>query len=357
MSDKASKTEDPTPKRLSDAKKKGQVAKSPDFNSAISLFAFVMLIDLLGQYLLVNGTNHMKKSFIFDISNKELTVDNLGPFLMDHVLQFALMVLPFLAIALLLGVIVNIVQTGFLSSTEPLKPDFNRINPIQGFKNIFSGKALFNLVKNLLKLILVFYMTYSKLVESAVQILNTGNLGTEKLFFFLMNFVKELGMDIAIIMLVLGVLDFVMQKRDHKKNLRMSKQEIKDEYKEMEGDPQIKSARKQKHQEMSMGRMMEDIPGSTVVITNPTHIAIVIRYDDKKDQVPLVTAKGADYIAEKIREIAKDNDIPIIENKPLARTIYKEVEVGDHVPTQLYKAVAEILALVYEINKKKKHKI
>ncbi|MDR7869585.1 MAG: flagellar biosynthesis protein FlhB [Tissierellaceae bacterium] len=358
MGDKDNKTEEATPKRLSDARKKGQIAKSQDFNSAVSFFVFVMLTGLLGEYLLINSLKFMKNSFSLSLdSSMELSHANVGSLLMNNIIQFAILVFPFMAIALIVGLLVNIIQTGFLYTKEPLKPDFSKLNPIQGFKNIVSVKSIFNLVKNLLKLILVFYITYKNLSESAKQILNSGNIGTEKLYFFLMDFVKELGMDIAVIMIGLGILDYVMQKRDFKKNLRMSNQEIKDEYKEMEGNPQIKSQRQQKQRQMAMSRMMADIPESTVVVTNPTHIAVVLRYDSEKDMAPVVTAKGADYLAGKIKEKAREHHIPIIENKPLARTMYKEVEIGESIPTELYKAIAEILALIYEMNEKKKHKI
>ena len=357
MGDKDNKTEEATPKRLSDARKKGQISKSQDLNSAVSLFIFTMLAGLLGQYIYVNGLRFMENYFTLDMSNIELTAANAGTLLIDNTIQYGLLVLPFFLIAVAIAYVVNIVQTGFLFTTQPLKPDFKRLDPIQGFKNIVSTKALFNLAKNLLKLILVFYLAYKNLTESAKQILNSGNIGTEKLFFFLMDFVKELSMDIVIIMIVLGALDYVMQKRDYKKNLKMSMQEIKDEYKEMEGNPQVKSARQQKQRQLAMGRMMADIPSSTVVVTNPTHIAVVLRYDTELDEVPIVTAKGADHLAGKIKEIAKEHDIPIIENKPLARTMYKDVEIGEYIPMELYKAIAEILALVYEMNEKKKYKI
>lgn len=357
MGDKENKTEEATPKRLSDARKKGQISKSQDLNAAVSFFTFTMLMGLLGQYLLINGRKFMENSFSFDMASIELTGASAGSLLMDHILQFGLLVFPFLLIAVAIGYLVNIVQTGFLYTTQPLKPDFKRLDPIQGFKNIVSTKAIFNLVKNLLKLILVFYITYKNLTESAKQILNSGNIGTEKLFFFLMDFVKDLSMDIVIIMMILGIVDYVMQKRDYKKNLRMSMQEIKDEHKEMEGNPQVKAQRQQKQRQMAMSRMMADIPNSTVVVTNPTHIAVVLRYDTEVDQAPIVTAKGQDYLAGKIREKAKEHDIPIIENKPLARAMYKEVEIGEYIPMNLYKAIAEILALVYEMNKKKKYKI
>lgn len=357
MTDKENKTEEATPKRLSDARKKGQIAKSPDLHSAVSFFAFVMLTGLLGEYLLINSRLFMINSFTLDVSLMELIDSNLGSFLMKNIIQFGILVFPFMVIAVSLAFLVNVIQTGFLYTRDPIKPDLNRINPIQGFKNIFSTKSIFNLVKNLFKLILVFYITYRNFTESAKQILNSGNIGTEKLFFFLMDFIKDLGMDIGIILICLGILDYVMQKRNYKKNLRMSNQEIKDEYKEMEGSPQVKSVRQQKQRQMAMSRMMADIPKATVVVTNPTHIAVVLRYDSETDQAPVVTAKGADYLASKIKEIAEDNDIPIIENKPLARTMYKEVEIGDFIPMELYKAIAEILALVYEMNEKKKSKI
>lgn len=357
MGDKENKTEEATPKRLSDARKKGQISKSQDLNSTVSLFIFTMLAGLLGQYIFVNGRRYMENYFTLDLSNFELTSGNAGTLLVDSAIQYGLLIFPFMLIAVAIAYVVNIVQTGFLFTTQPLKPDFKRLDPIQGFKNIASMKSLFNLVKNLLKLILVFYITYKNLTESVKQILNSGNIGTEKLFFFLMDFVKELSMDIVVVMIILGALDYVVQKRDYKKNLRMSMQEIKDEYKEMEGNPQVKSARQQKQRQMAMGRMMADIPSSTVVVTNPTHIAVVLRYDSEVDEVPLVTAKGADHLAGKIREIAKEHDIPIIENKSLARTMYKDVEIGDYIPMELYKTIAEILALVYEMNEKKKYKI
>lgn len=357
MEDKASKTEEATPKRLSDARKKGRVAKSPDLNSAASFFFFVMLMGLLGQYIYLNGRRYMENYFTMDMRNLDLTGGGLGSLFTNTIIQYGLMVLPFFAIGVVTALAVNLIQTGFLFSVEPLKPDLKKLNPIQGFKNLVSPKVGFNLVKNILKLILVSYITYKNLLKSSVQILNSGNIGTEKLFFFLLDFVKDLGFDIAIIMLALGVLDYVIQRWEYRKNLRMSIQDIKDEHKEMEGDPQIKSHRMQKQRQIAMSRMMQDIPGSTVVVTNPTHLAVVLRYDTEVDEVPVVTAKGADYVAERIKEVAREHDIPIIENKPLARTIYQEVEIGDNIPIDLYQAVAEILALVYEINEKKKYKI
>lgn len=356
MSDKDSKTEEATPKRIRDAKKKGQIAKSGDLSPAVSLLFFTITASVLGQFLLTNGISFLRNALNKNY-NYNLNISFLRNLFINNLLEAGFIFLPFALIALTIGIGVGLFQVGFIFTTEPLKPDFKRINPISGFKNIFSKKVLFNLVKNLLKLILVFYLAFKNLSESAESILNSGNIGTEKLFYFLLDFTKELIVDIAFIMLALAVIDFIFEKRDFKKNLRMSKQEIKDEYKEMEGNPQIKSARQQKQRQLAMSRMMSSVPSSTVVVTNPTHIAVAIRYDTDKDKAPLVIAKGTDYLANKIKEIAKENNIPIMENKPLARTIYKEVEIGEYIPVELYKAVAEILALVYQLREKNKGRI
>lgn len=356
MDDKENKTEEATPKRLRDAKKKGQVAKSGDLSSATSLLVFIMFMGVLGQYLFSNSLKFMKTSLESDYTTF-ITKSNLGPIFIKNIIYFGIILLPFAIIALVIGIGINLLQTGFIFTSEPLKPDFKRLNPIEGFKNIFSKKAMFNLIKNILKLVLVFYMAYGNLTKHINRLFNSGDLGTEKLFFFMMDFVKDLGFNIALVMFILSIVDYVFQRRDFKKNLRMSKQEVKDELKEMEGNPEVKSFRMQKQRQMAMSRMMSNIKTSTVVITNPTHIAVVLRYNSKMDKAPIVTAKGADYVAEKIKEVARLNKIPIMENKELARTMYKKVEIGEQVPVDLYKAVAEILAAVYQMQEKNKGKI
>lgn len=276
---------------------------------------------------------------------------------LSNLLEFGYLVLPFLVISVIGAIMANLIQTGFIYTNEPLKPDFKRLNPIEGFKNIFSKKSFLTLMKNFLKLILVFYIVYKCLSRSINIILNSGNLGSRKLFNFTVDLIKDIGMDVGLIILIIAIVDYIFQRRDHRKNLRMSKQEIKDEYKEMEGSPEIKSARRQRQRQLAMGRMMESIKEATVVITNPTHIAVVLRYHNGKDKVPVLTAKGADYIAQKIKNMAKENNIPIMENKELARTMYRDVEIGEQVPVELYKAVAEILAIVYQMREKNKNKI
>lgn len=356
MEDKENKTEDATPKKLQDAKKKGQIAKSGDLNGASGFFIFTILITSLGNYLLQNSYTYMKLS-IARTSSTDITERFLRNIFLDDLVSAIRMLLPFFAVAMVVGIIANLIQVGFIFTVEPLKPNIKKLNPIEGFKNMFSKKTFLTLIKNLMKLVLIFYLAYKTLSTEFVRILNTGNIGTEKLFPFFLEFIKDISIDIAIVMFLLGIMDYVLERQEWKKNLRMSKQDIKDEHKQMEGDPEIKGKRKQKQREISMGRMMQDMEDSTVVITNPTHLSVVLKYDSEKDKAPLVTAKGADHLAKKIREKAKEYKIPIIENKPLARTMYKDVDIGDTVPTELYQAIAEVLALVYDIERKNKGKI
>jgi flagellar biosynthetic protein FlhB len=356
MSDKHSKTEAPSPKRLRDAKKKGQVAKSNELSPAISLVAFAMTGVLLGQFLMENSMDFLLRALTVDFS-MDMTSSNSRSIIAGGILDFFITILPYMGIALLLGIVVNMIQVGFIFTLYPIKPDIKRINPIEGFKNIFSKKAVFSLAKNLSKLILVFYLTYKAISTSVSMILNSGGIGTEKLFFFLLEFVRELVLDIGIVMLGLAVVDYVFQRKEFRDNLKMTKQEIKDEYKEIEGNPQIKQARQQRQRQLAMSRMMSGIPEADVIITNPTHIAIAIGYDQKKNNAPIVLAKGTDFLASKIRDKAKEHKIPIMENRELARAIYGKSEVGEYIPIELYQAVAEILALVYKLKQAGKKKI
>ncbi len=355
MQDKHSKTEEATPKRLRDSKKKGQTAKSGDLNSAVSFLIFAIFLGVLGQHLFASSFEMIRATLRTDVYS--LSPRLAGAILIQGVMRFFMIFMPFGVIAVFSGIVTNLAQVGFIFSVEPIKPDFKRLNPIEGFKNIFSSKAIFNLFKSILKLVVVSFITYKGLSRIIMQVVNAGQLGTEKLFPFFIGVVRGLSINIAALMIILGIIDFIFQKREFKKNLKMTKQEIKDEYKQMEGDPKIKSARQQRQREMSMQRMMSQVKTSDVIIANPTHIAIALRYRQGVDKAPVVTAKGVDYMAQKIKAKGAENKIPVIENKPLARTMYGKVEPGNFVPVELYQAVAEILALVYQMEKDKKGKI
>jgi flagellar biosynthesis protein FlhB len=271
---------------------------------------------------------------------------------MDYLVQGLIMSAPITLAMMAVGLAGNLFQTRFLFSTEPLKPDFNRLNPIQGFKNIFSQKAFVGLIKNLVKLGLVGYVSWRTVVIGQLKpIVRASSMATGKLLSFFTGLMGELLVNVAILMFVLGMADYLYQHYDYKKGLRMTKQETKEEYKAMEGDPRFKQFRRQKQKQLAEQRMMQRVPEATVVITNPTHYAVAVRYDASRDAAPLVVAKGLDLVAENIKKIAKAHEIPMIENRELARRMYRESEIGDEVPVMLYQAMAEILAMVYTLKK------
>lgn len=348
------KTEEPTPKKLQDARKKGQAAKSTDLNSAIILLLMILMIATMGNLIFSNIHGFLSHSLGNGL-NRNITNGNIKSLLIEQVLFYFKITLPIFASVMVMGILANLLQIGFIRSFDPLKPDFKRLNPIEGFKKIFSKKALFDFGKNIFKLVLVAYIVYAFIQKNLKDIFSTSQMGIGGAFPFFKDTVLSLMLKVGIALGVLAVIDYVYQRYDFKKNLKMTKHEIKEELKQMEGDPQVKAQRRQKQRQIAMSRMMASIPESTVIITNPTHLAVAIKYEETTQGAPKVLAKGADYVAQRIREIAKEEKIPIIENKPLARVLYKQVEVGEEVPIELYKAVAEILAIVYQMQRKSKY--
>lgn len=355
MSEKDGKTEDPTPKKLSDAKKKGQIPKSQDLSSAISFTIFAFLLTILLSYTFQNGFVLFKNFFSLNLNTISLE-NELAPLGLKSIVYFLVLAGPALAIAFLSAYLGNLIQVGFIFVTEALKPSFNRLNPVTNLKNIFGKQAIFGLAKNLIKMGAITYIIYISLDEAIFPLLKLSNLGLEKTFLVVLDLLRSIVIKISIFLVVLGVADYFYQRYEHKNQLKMTKQEIIDEHKEMEGDPQIKAQRKQRHRDLINGNM-RDVADASVVITNPTHLAIAIRYDWDEDEVPMVLVKGADYMAELIREEARTHDIPMIENVPLARALYKSADAGEPIPADLYQAVAEILALIYQLEENKKGKI
>ena len=250
------------------------------------------------------------------------------------------------------GVAASIAQSGFMLTGEPLKPSFSKLNPIKGFKNIFSMKSLADLVKNLIVVTIVGYLGYKYVKDNYESILQISNIYLPSLGKEVLKLILGIFMQITIVLVIIGAIDYFIQFRLYNKDLKMSKQEVKEEYKQMEGDPQVKNKIKQRQREMASGRMMSSVADATVIITNPTHLAVAIKYEDGVNESPKVVAKGAELIALKIKEVAKENDIPIMENKPLARLIYDQVEIDEEIPQEMFQAVAEILAMVYKLKKK-----
>lgn len=355
MSEKDGKTEKPTPKKLREARRKGQVPKSQDLSSALSFGFFALSLTALATYVLDRAFVFFKNMLQFG-PDPAASMKELSAIGMQGMTWFVILAAPFLVIAFITGIFGNMIQVGFLFTTESMKPSFSKINPVSGFKNIFGKKAVFGLVKNLMKMFIVVGFTLYTIWQSAQILLKAGNVGLYAIFPLVIDLVSSLAFRLALFLAVLGVADYFYQRYDHKKKLMMSMQDIKDEYKEMEGDPQVKSQRKALYKNMLAGNI-KDVLDSTVMITNPTHFAIAIRYDQSKDQVPIVLVKGQDHVALRMKEMARAEDIPIIENRPLARALYKEVNPMDPIPAEMYQAIAEILALIYQAEQSKKHRI
>ncbi|KGN03400.1 flagellar biosynthesis protein FlhB [Clostridium novyi A str. 4570] len=346
------KTEEATPHKLSEARKKGQVAKSKEVNSAIILLTSTIILLTLGEYI----ANSFKKNiieFLCNYLNMTLNESSLQSIIVTILWRFAVVFLPVVLPLMIMGIGANLIQTGYINSKEPLKPQLSKINPINGFKKIFSMRTVMELIKDIAVISVVGYVGYGFIKSNFNKVLAMTSLKFPVIVTSFLKLITNIFFRVSLIMIAIALIDFIYQKLQFKKDMKMTKQEIKEEFKQMEGDPQIKGKIKQKQREMAMGRMMQSVPDASVVITNPTHIAVALKYEDGKDNAPTLVAKGSDYIAIKIKEIAKENEIPIIENKPLARLIFKEVEIESEIPSEMYQAVAEILALVYKLKRRK----
>lgn len=348
------KTEDATSKKLTDARKEGKVAKSTEIIMAITLLGLFLLLKFYSLYLgeqFAGVFNHIY-SFI-SMEAHDGNADNvLIAVIRDILLRILLLTAPFFLTAYCLALFGNIAQVGWKVATKPLEPNFSKFNPISGFKRIFSKDKLVELLKAVLKIAAVSYMVYSVLKNHISDIMVLYSLGLLQAVGLVGKIVIDIGIRISILFIAIGLFDIYYQRRKFKEDMKMTKQEVKDEYKNTEGDPQIKGKIRGKMREASQRRMMQELPKADVVITNPTHLAVAIKYDRDTAQAPVVIAKGADYIAEKIKTIAKENKIEIVENKPLARMLYYNVELGDEIPTELYQMVAEVLAYVYKLQNK-----
>lgn len=346
------KTEKATPKKREDARKKGQVLQSREITTVfVLLFVFVGL-KIFGGYIY----GEMRSFFIhlmeeYPTIDDLFTVNILSRLFFEAIVVLLKVVGPILAIALLAGLITSYAQVGFLFTTETLGFKFDRINPISGLKRIFSTRALVELLKSVFKITVIGYTAYAYLKGEVHNVLNLMAMDVIEVATYIGSTSINVALRVCLMLLFLAAADYLYQWWEYEKNLKMTKQEIKEEYKQSEGNPEIKSKIKQKQRQISMRRMMQEIPKADVVITNPTHFAVAVKYDPQMGEAPVVLAKGQDYLAQRIKEIAKENGIAIVENKPLARTLYSTVEIGETIPSDLYQAVAEVLAFVYSLKK------
>lgn len=349
------KTEPATDKKLRDARDEGKVAKSKELTAAFDLIVLFLVLKVfmsfVGEKLLgfFSYIYNRMPDFLNE-TQKDMSSVTVRNFMNDIILQFLLTCLPFFIFGVVVTILVSIVQVGWKVTTKPMAPKLDKFNPINGFKRIFSNDAIFELIKSVLKIGVILYMAYSSIKSHQNDIFILYELPLKRAVALVGDIIINTGLKISIVYLIVGIVDYIYNKHKFNEDMKMTKQEVKDEFKNTEGDPAIKGQQRKRMQEASQRRMMQDVPKADVVITNPTHFAVAIKYDADTNQAPVVTAKGQDYVAMKIKEIARDNNIRIVENKPLARMLFHNVELGAEIPPELYQSVAEILAMIYKEN-------
>jgi len=343
------KTEEPTKRKLEKAKEEGNVSKSQEMNSAFMLVISALVLYFLGNYLMKNMIKMFQNSYV--VNGKELrTVENAVAYLGEAFTLGIKVLLPVLVIMVAASIFISVVQTGFIFTTKVLEAKGNRMDPTEGLKRLFSLNGLVELLKGVIRLGAIFLIIYYTVRANMETLLSMTLLDIPSMLTQAGYFIIILMSRILSALLVLSIADMIYQRYQHHKKLRMTKQEVKDEQKQMEGDPQVKSQRKKQASLLSRKRRLDHaVLGSDVVVTNPTHYAVALKYDPDTDDAPILKAKGMRNRALKIREFANEYDIPIIENPPVARALYASADEEQQVPSELYEAVAEILAYVYKL--------
>lgn len=347
------KTEPATGKRRQELREKGQIPRSKELVTAVTLLISFWSMKLLSGYIFKDLIMTVRTflSFPKDIDSR-FTNENIMQIFLRCLFVVGKVLAPILLIIVLVVIIVNYLQVGAVFTAKPLMPNLNKLNPVEGFKRLFSKNSFIELLKSILKIGIIGYVVYDYLMDNYSIVPELLNMNMENSVIFIGNTIINIGIRAAFVLLILSIFDYGFQIWDYEKSIRMSKQEIKEEYKLMEGNPQIKSKIKEKQRQLSLRRMMSEVPNADVIITNPTHFAVAVKYDADISDAPIVVAKGKDLIAQKIKDTAKQNKVPVVENKPLAQALYKSVEIGGKIPSELYKAVAEVLAYVYSLKGK-----
>lgn len=348
------KTEKATPKKRRDQRKEGNVLQSKEIVTAASVLGIFALVRILAGYMmkciLAFSESIFERSGTYDVN-----ADTVMPLVVEMMTVVVMIVGPVCAGAMLLGIIPTVAQTRGLFTMKALKPKFSRLNPLEGIKKLFSAQAIIGILKGLIEVIAIGWMVYNEISERLPRILSLMDTGLMQGLAYAALSIFDVVMLICILLVFVAAGDFLFQWWQFEKKLRMSKQEVKEEFKQMEGDPQVKSKIKQRQQQMAQSRMMQEVPTADVIIRNPTHYAVALRYDQDKNRAPQVVAKGKDYLAQKIVQIAEENDVYTMENPPLARALYAQVDLGREIPVELYDAVAEVLTVVYREKNKTLH--
>ncbi|OGP54905.1 MAG: flagellar biosynthesis protein FlhB [Deltaproteobacteria bacterium RBG_13_52_11b] len=346
------RTEKATPRRRKEAKNKGQIARSREIPSVVILLGGMTILLLFGTAMYFQLSNLMVQ-WLGRMATVSVQWGGLQALSWELVVSFLFIVGPVLAVVFVVAVLGHTIQGSNVFSTELIKPNWGKLNVVNGLKRMFTMQSLVELLKSLVKMVIVGGIAYSTIKKEWPDILLLFGQDAGNVFHFVSALSLRLLLRTVLVMVVLAALDYAYQRWSHEKNLKMSKQEIKEEMKQTEGDPLIKSRIRTVQRQLARQRMMAEVPKADVIITNPTHLAIALLYDPKTMEAPHVVAKGAGYIAQKIVEIGRSHQVPIVENKPLARMLYKAVDVGRTIPSNVYHAVADILAYVYQIKKKR----
>jgi flagellar biosynthetic protein FlhB len=346
------KSEQPSSKRIEKAREKGQVPTTKEFGPVVTIFGAMGMVVLCApmawQQLQQTSRHWFETAGVQTVSQ-----ENLQGIIVDVVQNSLVLFLPFSVILMVLGVLAMVVQTGPLWVKDGLQPKISKINPVKGLKKIFSLRSVMELIKSLLKLGLLISVSYLVVKDRLPDLLAFPSLGVKGAILVLGNVAGQLVLWIGLTLLMLAFMDFAYQRWQFMKDQRMTKQEVKDEHKDTEGNPLVRSRRQSLARDRARQRMMQDVPKADVIITNPTHLAVALKYNPGEEFAPTVVAKGAGHVAAKIREIARHAGVPIVENKSLAQSLFKMVTVGSTIPANLYKAVAEILAYVYRLKQER----
>lgn len=346
------KTEKPTSRRLQEARKKGQIAKSNDVNTAVVLLAAILILKFQVTAMGDRMQQIAERAFT-ELPREDFTNSSLYALALDLGFQFVQIVAPTIALLLVAGLLANYLQVGVLFTTDPIKPKLEKINPISGFKRIFSRRSAVEVLKAIIKMSVVAFIVYQAIAEKYPMLAATVLMDRMGVGILFAQTAWEICWRSVMALIFFGLLDYFYQRWEHEKGLKMTRQEIKDEAKQSEGDPLVKGRQRRAQREAARRRMMSEVPNATVVITNPTHYAIALKYDRENMDAPRVVAKGVDLIAQRIKALAAEADVPMIENRPLAQALYKKADIDEEIPEELYAAVAEILVMVQRVNKKK----
>jgi len=351
MAEGGEKSEEPTPHRLREAREKGQIAKSREITVAFVLLLSYFLFRYLGEYMWMNLTDSARAILQLVPEATDFNLSLAGYVLLLALRGLALVVLPIFGIAFLSTFLAEALQTGFLFSFDPLTPRLERLNPMEGFKKMFSLQGLVELVKSLIKIVIVFYIAWYAAREDLPFIVILIEAQPWDAIVLGGSIAYKIAIRVGLFYVAVAILDYLYRRWEYMRNLKMTRQEVKEEYKRLEGDPMVKQRMRDLQRQVAMSRMMGAVPQADVVVTNPTHIAVALKYDANKMKAPLLLAKGERKIAQEIRRIAEKHEISIVENEPLARSIYRTTRVNQEVPSELYQAVAEVLAYVYKIKR------